>query len=209
MDLSLPLRSLIPSLDSDVLAVLVRTEVGLGATQIARLAERGSRQGVAHVLDRLVEHGLVLAQRTNVGHTYRFNRQHLLAPLLLDALEIRDRVRDLLVEQVATLDPPPVHVSVFGSFARGEGSTGSDIDLLVVVPEGHDPHDLGWVDQMRAVEARVLLATGNRLVPLVLDVAALRAAVDGGEPVVGSWSADSVSIMGPAFTALTRPQGVR
>jgi len=78
MDVSSPLRSLVPSLDSAVLDVLSRSESSFGPTQVVRQAGRGSRAGIQLVLDRLVEHGLVLAEPTNRGHMYRLNRDHLL-----------------------------------------------------------------------------------------------------------------------------------
>jgi predicted nucleotidyltransferase len=209
VDLSLPLRSLVPSLDSDVLAVLAGTESALGATQVARLSARGSRQGVSVVLDRLAEHGLVLAHPTNKGHAYQLNREHLLAPVLLAALEVRGRAVELLGEQTGALFPPALHVSVFGSFARGQGDAGSNIDLLVVVPDGHDSHAQAWVAQLQQVQDRVLAATGNRLEPLVLSLDGLRKAAGAGEPLVDSLSADSVRLHGPAFEKLLRHEDVR
>lgn len=209
MDLSLPLRTLIPSLDSDVLAVLAGTESALGATQIARLAARGSRQGVTAVLDRLTEHGLVLAHPTNKGHAYQLNRKHLLAPALLTALEVRTSTLELLVEQASRLDPPALHVSVFGSFARGDGDAGSDIDLLVVTPGGYDPDAPALTTQLRQLEDQVLRATGNRVEPLVMSRQALEVMARAGEPLMASLSADSLRLHGPTFDDLVARERVR
>lgn len=79
MDLSSPLSSLIPSMDAAALEVLVRTQTGLRVSKIRQLSRRGSRQGIANALERLVEHGLVDAEPTNFGFTYRLNRNHILA----------------------------------------------------------------------------------------------------------------------------------
>ena len=73
VDLTSPLRTLAPSLESAVLEVLAGTESGLSATAIARLAPRGSRQGQYTVLTRLVDHGLVLADPSSTGALYRLN----------------------------------------------------------------------------------------------------------------------------------------
>ena len=62
MELQHPVCSLVPSLDWAVLEVLVATQSSLGVSQIARLSSSGSRKGHAAVLDRLVNHGLVIAQ---------------------------------------------------------------------------------------------------------------------------------------------------
>ena len=41
----------------------------------------------------------------------------------------------LLIQRIATA-VHPLRIILFGSFARGEGGADSDIDLLVVMPEG-------------------------------------------------------------------------
>jgi hypothetical protein len=85
VDLQRPLRSIVPSLDWAVLEMLSSTESGLGSSQIARLSNEGSRSGQVPILDRLVRHGLVIAEPANQGFLYRLNRDHLLAPLILQA----------------------------------------------------------------------------------------------------------------------------
>lgn len=202
MDLSLPLRTLAPSLDSDVLAVLAGTESSLGATQVARLAARGSRQGVSVVLDRLVDHGLVLAQPTNKGYSYSLNRDHLLVPPLIAVLDMRRRVLDLLTELVRDLQPEPLHVGVFGSFARGDAGPQSDIDLLVVIAPDRDRHDERWVAQLREASDRALAATGNRLEPLVVTAASLRESRAIEEPLVGALLSESIRLAGKPLTAV-------
>ena len=85
MDLNHPLRSLVPSMDGVALGVLAGTEGALGVSRIHSLGGHGSRPGIAKVLDRLVEHGLVIAEPTNKGFQYRLNREHLLAPAVIAA----------------------------------------------------------------------------------------------------------------------------
>ena len=137
VDLTSPLRSIAPGLDSAVLHVLAGTESGLSASQIARLASRGTRVGQLPVLNRLVEHGLVIAEPANRGFLYRLNREHVLAEPVLMAVRARVTILQRLTQAVATLRPEPVHVSVFGSFARGEAGPDSDLDLLIDVGPEH------------------------------------------------------------------------
>jgi predicted nucleotidyltransferase len=202
MDLGFPLRSLIPSLDSDVLAVLAGTESSLGITQVARLTSRGSRQGIANVLDRLTEHGLVLAHPTNKGHIYQLNRDHVLARPLFGALDVRREVLSLLSRQLEQLDPLPVHASLFGSFARGEGDADSDIDVLIITPDGLDGHDEEWNSQLHHLEDVLLRATGNRLEPLVLSLDAFSEAVGNEEPIIARLKTDSRQLFGTGFSDL-------
>lgn len=201
MDLSSPLRSLIPTLDSAVLEVLAGTESALSLSQISRLAPRGSRPGLALVLERLVEHGLVVATPANRGSLYRLNRDHVLAEAVLSAQRARVTILARLTEAVEALTPRPVHASVFGSFARREASPGSDIDLLVVLPVEATLDD-AWYAQLRGLGDQVLGWTGNRLEHLVLTEDELARVVAREEPIVDSWLADSVTVTGTPVESL-------
>lgn len=202
MDLTSPLRSLVPSLDSAVLEVLAGSSSGLSATRISRLSRRGTRAGQHAVLNRLVEHGVVLAEPANTGYLYRLNRDHLLTPAILSAVGAGDELVSRLTAACQRLDPVPLHVSIFGSYARTEATSDSDIDLMIVVDDVVDVHDARWTDQMHDLEDQVLRWTGNRLEALVLTVARLQAIVRAAEPLVETWSADARTLIGP------RPQGL-
>lgn len=200
MDLSHPLRSLVPSLDSAALEVLAGTESALGTSRIQKLAGRGSWAGYQKVLDRLVEHGLVLSEPTNNGFSYRLNRQHLLTPAVLAAVAARRELLSRLTAAIAALDPAPVHVSLFGSFARGQGDVSSDIDLLAVLPTEHDAEL--WRAQLDALQDQVLAWTGNRLEVLVLDEDQLPAAAE--EPVLAAIRDEGITLLGPPASAVLR-----
>ena len=148
VDLSSPLRTLSPGLDSAVLQVLAGTESGLSASQIARLAPRGSRAGQQPVLNRLVEHGFVIAEPANLGSLYRLNREHVLSGPVAAAATARVMVLARLTGAVESLRPAPLHASLFGSFARGEAGPDSDIDLLVVTLADADLEDEAWFEQL-------------------------------------------------------------
>jgi len=126
--------------------------------------------------------------------------------MLLATLEIRVRLLELLREGVADLDPLPVHVSIFGSFARGEGNADSDIDLLLVTATDEGRHEEQWVSRLRRFEDQVFAATGNRLEPLVLSAEAMGKAIRAGEPIVESLVADSVVLFGPTFGQLVKQE---
>lgn len=200
MDLASPLRSLTPTLDSAVLEVLAGTESGLSLAAITRLANRGSRQGLALVIDHLVEHGLVTAAPANRGYLYTLNRHHVLADAVLSAARARATVLTRLIEAAAALDPTPIHVSVFGSFARREAGPDSDIDLLVVTADP-EPDDR-WYAQLRDLGNEVQAWTGNRLEYLSFTTSDLTAVALAEEPIVGSWTSDSVTVLGDPIESL-------
>lgn len=183
-----------------MLEVLAATESSMGVTQVARLAARGTRSGHQLVLDRLVEHGLVVADPTNRGFVYRLNREHLLAPAVLSAVGARQVLFEHLRRAVVRFEP--IHASVFGSVARGEGHAQSDIDLLVVMPEGYEGDEARWHEQLRELESRVLGWTGNRLEVLAFSVEQLRNVAAHGEPIVTSLLEESLTLAGPDLRSL-------
>ena len=179
MDLQHPLRTLVPSLDWAVLEVLAATRSSLGASQIHRLSSTGSRKGQAAVLDRLVEHGLVIAEPAGQGFLYRLNRDHMLAPAVIVAVGLRAQLLQRLADETAQLAPRPVHASVFGSFARGDSGAESDIDILLLAVS--EPDAAAWDPQIDRLQERVTLWTGNRCRCLVFGVERVRQLSAEGE----------------------------
>lgn len=199
VDLTSPLHTLVPSLDSAVLEVLAGTESGLSATTIAKLAPRGSRQGQYTVLTRLVHHGLVLADPSSTGALYRLNRDHVLAPAVLAAVGARQEILRRLTDAVVDLG----HVecaAVYGSFARREAGVDSDVDLLLVIEQDADTDE--WRSGLASVEDQFVSWTGNRLEPLVLTVDALARTVRAGEPLVQSWKQEALTVHGRELRTL-------
>lgn len=203
MDLSSPLRSVAPTLDSVVLEVLAGTEGALSVTQIARLGGRGTRQGLTLALDRLVDHGLVLALPSSRGHLYQLNRQHVLADAVRSAAQARVVILARLTDAVEGLYPRPTHVSVFGSFARREGGADSDIDLLIVMPPGQAFDDRLYA-QLRNLGDQVLAWTGNRMEYLLLDTEGVADAVRNGNDIVESWLEDCITVLGESIEQLVQ-----
>lgn len=202
MDLSAPLRTLAPSLESAILEVLAKTESGLSATAITRLSRRGSRAGQWDALTRLVEHGLVRAEPANRGALYTLNRDHVLAPAVLTAATARREVLNRLTAGVQALRPSVVSAAIYGSFARREAREDSDVDLLLVTSgEGGD----AWEEQVHQLQERFLGWTGNRLEVLTLRTPALQRIVAAGEPLVASLRNDALTLTGTDLAALLTP----
>jgi predicted nucleotidyltransferase len=195
MDVALPLRSLVPSLDAEVLTVLAGTEAPLTGSAVARLATRGSRAGIQKVLDRLERHGVILAQQAGSARLYRLNREHLLAVAILSAVSIRAQLVDRLRGELSTWETSAAHASVFGSTARGDGDPDSDIDLLVVRRHDIAPDHPVWQRQLRELETAVRLWTGNQLSIFETTQEDL-VRLEHREPVIDSWRRDAVTLVG-------------
>lgn len=189
-----------PSLDWAVLEVLAGTQSGLGASQIARLSARGTRAGQAAVLDRLVAHGIVEAEPANQGYLYRLNRDHLVAPAILQVATLRSELLRRIAAGIASLDPAPVHASVFGSFARGEAGETSEIDILVIASEELDIDD--WDSTIEQLGSDVRRWTGNRCQFLTVSVARARELAQAHEAIVANWLEDELRLAGEPLSSI-------
>jgi predicted nucleotidyltransferase len=190
MDVSMPVSTVVPSLDGPVLAALASTTAPMGLADVHARAGRGSRSGVRSVLLRMVDEGLV----HEVPGGYVLNRDHVAAPAveLLANLhgELASRIR-AAVEEWPVL---PALVAMFGSAARRDGDVGSDIDVLVVA----DAADLD--DRVDELADRIWRWTGNRAHVVGRtpeEIARLRRA---NEPILAEWARDLVVIAGERST---------
>jgi hypothetical protein len=161
VDVARPYAAVTPGLEGDVLTVLAGTTAPVTGRQIARLAARGTSPSVSAALDRLVAQGLIHRQVAGRAYLHTLNREHVAAPAVEALAGLRGELLRRLRETLARWEPAPVHASMFGSAARGDGDASSDIDLLVIRPDGVDAEDAGWGDQVHALTESVLAWTGN------------------------------------------------
>jgi predicted nucleotidyltransferase len=115
------------------------------------------------MLGRLVEHGVVLREEHRPASVYRFNREHLAARALTELARLRAALFERLRGVVAEWSPAAANVSLFGSAARGDGDTDSDIDILVVRYDDTAATDPAWTDQLLQTARLTERMTGNRV----------------------------------------------
>ena len=201
MDVSKPFAAISPGVNADVLVVLAGSTKPRSGRELARRAER-SNTGVQHVLDRLVEHGLV--NREEVGRTflYELNRDHLLAPTVEQMAGARAELVRRLRDAVGAWGVPPVHASLFGSAARGDGDANSDIDLLIVRPVDIDPDDAHWRGQVDGLADLVRRWTGNNAGIAEVPEGELSRLRKDRPPVVEEVSEDAVDLAGESTRKL-------
>lgn len=188
MQLQNPLGVVTPTLDAPVLAVLARAGESFTGRQVHRLAGKGTEQGVRNALERLVSQGLVLRSQAGSSYLYALNRQHLAAPYVTALATLRDELFAQWRELIAQWPVQPRVVVLFGSAARAEMGSDSDIDLLVVTDEEHDELD----EPLAALQAETTAWTGNdtRILhvttgQLTSEEPALAEASEEGHTVVG------------------------
>lgn len=201
MNVSKPFAALSSSVDIDVLVVLVGSTMPRSGREVARRAER-SNTGVQHVLDRLVEHGLV--DRLEAGRTflYTLNRNHLLAPVVEQMAAARTELIHRLRDEIGSWRTPAAHVSLFGSAARGDGDTRSDIDLFVVRSTGVEADDPGWRGQVDRLADAVRGWTGNNAGIAEVGQEELPRLRHEQPPVVSELQHDAIDLVGESTKAL-------
>ncbi len=206
MNVGRPHMSLAPTLDSEALRVLSGTTYPLTGREIARLAGHGSQRGIAAALDRLVEQGLVLRQEAGAAALYTLNRSHLAAPAAETLAGMRSELHRRLRKAITAWDIQPVHASMFGSAARGDGDTSSDIDLFIVRPLGTDEEDSTWRIQLARLAEDVHAWTGNRASTIEVGEEEVDRLRHSQPPILASLRADAISLAGISADKLLRTQ---
>jgi DNA-binding transcriptional ArsR family regulator len=204
VDVGRPASLILPAGTEAVLRVLAGSDAPLGVREVARVAGVSANRA-SQVLSDLAEHGVVLVDEHGAGRLCRLNRAHLATGPLLALAGLRAGLIDLLRSEVGSWARRPVHVSLFGSAARGDGTTRSDLDLLVVRPDhGSDAEDEHWEQQLFDSGERILAATGNQAAWFVTTPADIRRAVGADEPIIAPWRRDGVLLAGRRLGVLLR-----
>lgn len=208
MDVSHPIRGIIPTLDAPVIEVLAGTTRGLSGREVHRLAGAGSVRGIQLVLARLAAQGLVRADEHPNATLYAANRAHLAWPALEALVGLRGHLLTRLRETIAGWEIAPVHVSLFGSASRRDGGPDSDIDLLIIRPGGVAQGGEAWLAQVDALRDQVAAWTGNRCQAFEIDPGRLSEHVAAGDPLVDGWLRDGVLLSGEPLRSVINGLGV-
>ena len=160
MNLTEPIRSVIPGAHGLILQAIAKTQKPLTARQVALLTEGGTTKRRANdVLQELTESGIVLRQDSAPSYLYSLNHDHVAAQGILELSTMRQRLLDRIEHRVAGWEHRAVAVFLFGSVAMGNATSRSDVDLLVVRP----PHVIEdeWEEQLSLLAEDVHRWSGN------------------------------------------------
>jgi predicted nucleotidyltransferase len=198
MDVSRPHAAVIGgALEGEVLSVLAGTTRPLTGRQIARLASHGSDRGLRLALNRLAEQGLVDTVEAPPAVLYSLNRDHIAAPIAIQLADLRSELFRRLRTAIGEWQVPPVHASIFGSTARGDGDASSDIDLLVVRPDSVDSEDPAWRDQLHELAVAIERWTGNHASISEVDDEELLGLASERRPIVDELEQAAITVAGP------------
>jgi len=202
MDVARPYTAVCPTLDSEVLNVLAGTTRPLTGREIARLVGRNSHSGVRDVLNRLAEHGVVERREAGRAFLYTLNRDHLATPAVEALAAMRSELLSRLRREIESWEVTPSHVSLFGSMARGDGGTESDIDLFIVRPRSLVDEDPRWRSQVDQLATSVFRWTGNRAGIAEVAEDEIPRLLRDGPPIVSELTSDGIVLTGPEIRAL-------
>lgn len=203
MDMTMPYTALLAKTEGKVLAVLAGTTRPLSGREVARLAGL-SQNGAWRVLRRLVEHGVVSQQEAGSGAAllYSLNHDHLAAEPVIALLRLREMLFDRIKGQIEAWPLAPVHASIFGSAARGDGDTASDIDVFVVRPQQIDDGDDAWRSQLDDLSERIRAWSGNHAGVAEIGEPELRRLRRDRPRVVGALREDAIVLAGLSIEEL-------
>ncbi|TDW89114.1 nucleotidyltransferase domain-containing protein [Kribbella sp. VKM Ac-2566] len=192
-----PMSSVVPGLHGRVLGVLARTDRPLTGRAVAGLLRApASPSGVQKVLDDLVSNGVVLAEPAGRARLYTLNRDH----VAYQAIDQLARLRELLLERIKveakTWAVPAKAIWLFGSTARGQGGSDSDLDLLIVRSDDVDDSDPRWLEQVETLSAHATLWSGNSCEVVEYSAQEVQDLISHGERLVTELRRDAVPIAG-------------
>jgi DNA-binding transcriptional ArsR family regulator len=206
VDFIRPVQSVIPGAQGRILAVLAETSAELNLRSIARLSGVSLAQ-TSRVMPSLVELGVVERREAPPSALFRFVPDNIASRAITSLTLARPTVLAEMGTTAARLDAPPVCVVVFGSFARGEADSRSDIDLLVVRPRRVDEEDPAWRHDLDEWAGQVSRLTGNRTEVLEVGEAELPRLLRGRKPLWADIQRDGVVVFGSPLAALKEPRG--
>jgi predicted nucleotidyltransferase len=150
----------------------------------------------ASVLAHLTASGLVHLTYAGSARLYRLNRDHLAAPAVEQLASLRSLLWERMVVHTSMWEHRPDVLAVYGSTARGDGHTGSDIDVLLVRPDGITHADSAWTNAATAFARAVESWTGNEVELLDRSHGELAAMASAGESLLDNIRRDGRFLIG-------------
>lgn len=140
-----------------------------------------SPQAVLDSLNTLEALALVRSKRAGRAKLYKVNQKHwFVAHALIPLWEKIDGwLREVGLQYAEKLKPKPVSIIVFGSFARGEETFESDLDLFFVYKDHHMKP--GLLDTLLSLSSDMSMRYGIHPSPKISSVSNFRRAIKGKE----------------------------
>ncbi len=199
MDLGSPVLDIAPAVRGALLQALARLERPVTRRQLAAAA--GVAPGNASsVIEELIQAGLVFETVAGRSSMVALNRSHLAAGPVLALASLRGELVRRMRKRLSGW-PDLLGAWLFGSVARGDADSDSDIDLLIVAD---DLHSTELHDRLAKLHADVRSWTGNDLQLVEHSPASWRKLVRAKNPLVEQIRLDGIALTGEAASLLER-----
>lgn len=190
------------------LRALFNSKVGISGNAVAKRAGMGLL-AVQNALADLERLRIVNVERGSVEHRYRLNFKHYLVRHGLQALYEAEQamLKALASELRSLLEGHVVTAGLFGSFARGSATTGSDIDLLIIVETLKDRE---WISALLSDKlSEITERYGLPLQPVIFERRRLTSGGRGVRDLLEAAEADWAPVAGEDFSRYLKTLAAR
>jgi predicted nucleotidyltransferase len=191
MNVGSPALDVLTGARGRLLAALAQFERPASILELATAADADSRHG-GRIVDALLAAGIVTETRAGQARLVELNREHLAYEPIVALVGARRRLVDRLRAELESVDLV-AGAWLFGSAARGDGDTGSDIDILLV--SAGDLDDAEWDDVVWSLRTKVPRWTGNGLQLVEHSSASLARLVKGRNRLISEIRRDGVALV--------------
>lgn len=199
MDLGAPVLDVAPAVRGALLQALARLEQPVTRRQLASAA--GVSPGNASaVIEELIGAGLVSETVAGRSSMVVLNRNHLAAGPVLALAGLRGELVRRLRERLSAW-PDLLGAWLFGSVARGDADSDSDVDLLIVA---EDLRSTDLHERLAQLHTDVRSWTGNDLQLVEHSPASWRKLVRAKNPLVEQIRLDGIALTASSASLLER-----
>jgi predicted nucleotidyltransferase len=131
------IETVIPGAQGRVLGALVRLDGPRTISEVGRIAGV-SRDRAASIVAELERLGLVDRHQAGRAHLISLVDEHPVTQSLREIDRARERTIELLRDAARGIEPAPRYLALYGSWARGEATDESDLDVAVVADDATD-----------------------------------------------------------------------
>lgn len=189
MELGAPLLDVAPGVRGLLLQHLARLEQQVSRRRLATIAGVAPSHA-STVINELIAVGLVNETQAGRASLVELNHRHLAAPHVVALAGLRGELIRRLRDRMSLWDDLS-GAWLFGSVARGDAHTWSDIDVLVVVDdvETEDLHE-----RLAALHTDVMAWTGNEMQVVEYSLGSWNGLVANNNPLVAEIRNDGVQL---------------
>lgn len=166
-----------------------------GRMVAARVEGRYGHRQVQETLNRLVQHGIVHKQTLPSAHLYSLNRSHVAAEAITSLATLRDRAISRMRAEVESWVPAAEAAWLFGSFARADGDSSSDVDVLLLCLDDV-AESAPWQEQVDTLAGLVTDWTGNKSNVIWYSNTEFESLISAGERLPAEVAVDGIRLAG-------------